>query len=45
MIYLKIYGMPVSKIQDTILIIKIKDDIFINLNDAGPMSHRFIKKL
>ena len=38
--------MPVStKIQDTILIIKIKDDIFINLNDAGPMSHRFIKKV
>jgi len=38
--------MPVStKIQDTILIIKIKNDIFINLNDAGPMSHRFIKKV
>ena len=38
--------MPVStKIQDTILIIKIKDDILINLNDAGPMSHRFIKKV
>ena len=33
-----------TKIQDTILIIKIKDDIFINLNDAGPMSYRFIKK-
>ena len=34
-----------TKIQDTILIIKIKDDIFINLNDAGPMNHRFIKKV
>lgn len=34
-----------TKIQDTILIIKIKDDIFINLNDAGPMSYRFIKKV
>ena len=34
-----------TKIQDTILLIKIRDDIFINLNDAGPMSHRFIKKV
>ena len=34
-----------TKIQDTILIIKVKDDIFINLNDAGPMNHRFIKKV
>jgi hypothetical protein len=34
-----------TKIQDTILLIKIKDDIFINLNDAGPMSYRFIKKV
>ena len=34
-----------TKIQDTILIIKIKDDIFINLNDAGPMNYRFIKKV
>ena len=34
-----------TKIQDTILIIKVKDDVFINLNDAGPMSHRFIKKV
>tara|TARA_B100001063_G_scaffold1828_1_gene1313 strand:+ start:1642 stop:3006 length:1365 start_codon:yes stop_codon:yes gene_type:complete len=34
-----------TKIQDTILLIKIKDDVFINLNDAGPMSHRFIKKV
>lgn len=33
-----------TKIQDTILLIKIKDDVFINLNDAGPSSHRFIKK-
>lgn len=34
-----------TKIQDTILIIKIKNDIFINLNDAGPISYRFIKKI
>ena len=34
-----------TKIQDTILIIKIKNDIFIDLNDAGPMSYRFIKKI
>ena len=34
-----------TKIQDTILIIKIRNDIFINLNDAGPMNHRFIKKV
>ena len=34
-----------TKIQDTILLIRIKDDVFINLNDAGPMSHRFIKKV
>ena len=33
-----------TKIQDTILIIKVNDDIFINLNDAGPMNYRFIKK-
>lgn len=34
-----------TKIQDTILIVKIKDDIFINLNDAGPINYRFIKKI
>ena len=34
-----------TKIQDTILILKIKNDIFINLNDAGPMNYRFIKKI
>ncbi len=33
-----------TKIQDTILLIRIKNDIFINLNDAGPSSQRFIKK-
>ena len=33
-----------TKIQDTILIIKVNGDIFINLNDAGPMNYRFIKK-
>ena len=34
-----------TKIQDTILLIKIRDDVFININDAGPMNHRFIKKV
>ena len=34
-----------TKIQDTILLIKINDDIFINLNDAGPMCRRFIKNV
>ena len=34
-----------TKIQDTILLIKVKNDIFINLNDAGPSSHRFITKI
>jgi hypothetical protein len=33
-----------TKIQDSILLIRIKDDIFINLNDAGPNSFRFIRK-
>ena len=33
-----------TKIQDSILLLRIKDDIFINLNDAGPYSSRFIKK-
>ena len=33
-----------TKIQDTILLIKVNQDIFINLNDAGPYHHRFIKK-
>ena len=34
-----------TKIQDTILLIKIKNDIFINLNDAGPQYVKFIKKI
>ncbi len=34
-----------TKIQDTILLIKIKDDIFININDAGPEHPRFIKNV
>jgi hypothetical protein len=34
-----------TKIQDTILLIKIKDDIFINLNDAGPAYSSFIKNI
>ena len=34
-----------TKIQDTILLIRIKNDIFINLNDAGPSSQRFIKTI
>jgi len=33
-----------TKIQDSILLIRIKDDIFINLNDAGPNSFRYIRK-
>ena len=33
-----------TKIQDSILLLRIRDDIFINLNDAGPYSSRFIKK-
>jgi len=34
-----------TKIQDTILLIKINNDIFINLNDAGPTFTRFIKNI
>ena len=34
-----------TKIQDTILLVKIMDDIFINLNDAGPINYRFIRKI
>jgi len=33
-----------SKIQDSILLIRVNNDIFINLNDAGPYSSKFIKK-
>ena len=33
-----------TKIQDSILLIRIKDDVFINLNDAGPNSFRYIRK-
>ena len=32
----------ITKLQDTILLLKIKDDVFINLNDAGLCSSRFI---
>ena len=34
----------VTKTQDAILLLRVKDDIFINLNDAGLCSSRFIKK-
>ena len=34
----------VTNIQDSILLLRVKNDIFINLNDAGPYSSRFIKK-
>ena len=34
-----------TKIQDTILLLKIKNDIFINLNDAGPMNYILLEKL
>jgi hypothetical protein len=38
--------MPIStKIQDTILLIRIKNDVFINLNDAGAVQQKFIKKI
>ena len=33
-----------TKIQDSILLLRINNDVFINLNDAGPYSSRFIKK-
>ena len=34
-----------TKIQDTILLIKVNNDIFINLNDAGVQYSKFIKKI
>ena len=34
-----------TKIQDTILLIKINNDLFINLNDAGPSYVKLIKKI
>jgi len=34
-----------TKIQDTVLLIKVKNDIYINLNDAGPYHSMFIKKI
>ena len=34
-----------TKIQDTILLIRINNDLFINLNDAGPSYVRLIKKI
>jgi len=33
-----------TKIQDSILLLRVNNDVFINLNDAGPYSSRFIKK-
>jgi len=33
-----------TKIQDSILLLRVNNDIFINLNDAGPYSSKFIKK-
>lgn len=34
-----------TKIQDTILLIKVNNDIFINLNDAGVQYSKLIKKI
>ena len=34
----------ISNIQDSILLIRVDNDVFINLNDAGPYSSKFIKK-
>lgn len=34
----------VTNIQDSILLLRVNSDIFINLNDAGPYSSKFIKK-
>ena len=34
----------ITNIQDSILLLRVNNDIFINLNDAGPYSSRFIKK-
>ncbi len=34
-----------TKIQDTVLLIKVKNDIFINLNDSGPVHRNLIKKI
>ena len=33
-----------SIIQDSILLIRVNNDIFINLNDAGPHASKFIKR-
>ena len=33
-----------TKIQDSILLLRVNNDVFINLNDAGPYSSKFIKK-
>ena len=35
----------VTNIQDSILLVRVNNDIFINLNDAGPYSSKFIKKI
>ena len=35
----------VTQTQDSILLVRVKNDIFINLNDAGLYSSRFEKKL
>ena len=34
-----------TRSQDSILLLRVKNDIFINLNDAGPYSSKFIKKV
>lgn len=34
----------ITNIQDSILLVRVNNDIFINLNDAGPNSTKFIKK-
>ena len=33
-----------TRSQDSILLLRVNNDIFINLNDAGPYSSKFIKK-
>ena len=34
----------ITNIQDSILLLRVNNDIFVNLNDAGPYSSKFIKK-
>ena len=35
----------ISNTQDSILLVRVGNDVFINLNDAGPYSSRFIKNV